>query len=530
MVRPSIAIRMEVDLADGVIIIPYVIERHPRSRLLPRHVRADKVAVNNGSPAHSWSCPACDRRVPGHVTQCRCGHARPDPALSLATASAQSQSVFLAKVAGAVVVAAAATAAGAFVYSRTQSAPAATVVPAKRPDQSLPPAVVARAVAEANGPGPTAAVPAPPAPGAPPQAAIVPAAASASPAVVPAEPAASSPAGAVPPPSYTPGAQISLEDLVARVSPTVVIIETSTGRGSGIFVRPDTIVTNAHVAGNEATVRIRRLSGDLSTARVDSVARDLDLAVLKLTSGPLNQTASLGTVSGVRSGQEVVAIGSALGVLQNTVTRGIVSSVRQTGGVTLIQTDAAINPGNSGGPLVDRQGYVIGINTMGVASAHGISFAVAVDHVREMLDGHHASVGSGTPASSLTQVLNARGESDTDTSRERATGAFDQTVAQLARKADTLDDYWRRFKSACYRGPVAGGFDREWFALFDPRAMRGEVINGCGNSFAEAQQQANAVREGVVAAEEAARRADVYPGTRRDILRKYRLDYAGWHP
>ena len=60
--------------------------------------------------------------------------------------------------------------------------------------------------------------------------------------------------------------------------------------------------------------------------------------------------------------------------------------------------------------------------------------------------------------------------------------------------------------------------------------MRGTVLEGCTNAFADAQQQANEVRAGVVAADEAARRADVYPGTRRDVLKKYRLDYAGWHP
>ena len=93
-----------------------------------------------------------------------------------------------------------------------------------------------------------------------------------------------------------------------------------------------------------------------------------------------------------RVGQEVIAIGSALGVLSNTVTRGIVSAVRQVGAVTLVQTDAAINPGNSGGPLLDRQGMVIGVNSMtvGQAGGEGVAFAVAIDHVTQLLDSGRA--------------------------------------------------------------------------------------------------------------------------------------------
>jgi hypothetical protein len=398
--------------------------------------------------------------------------------------------VFLAKVA----VAVAATLVGAFVYARSaatvEKPRPASPVPAPNAGASRPVAV-------------TTVVPQLPAP-----------------APVPAPPPAA--------PQAPPG---SLEDLVARVNPTVVVIETSGSRGSGLIVQPDTIVTNAHVAGANVTVRVRRYSGETVTARVETVARDLDLALLRLNAPIQDQpTASLGSVTGVRSGQEVVAIGSALGVLQNTVTRGIVSGVRQAGGVTLIQTDAAINPGNSGGPLVDRQGNVIGINTMGVLAAHGISFAVAVDHVRELLGGQHTAVATDTPASTLNQALSARTEPDPDASRERATHAYDDLVGQLARKADALDDYWRRFRASCYHGPIAGTFDREWFALFEARTMQGAVADACSTAFADVRQQANAVRDAVVAAEEGARRADVYPGTRRDILRKYRLDYPAWHP
>jgi|KBSMisStandDraft_5_1062788.scaffolds.fasta_scaffold11143_3 S1-C subfamily serine protease len=447
----------------------------------------------------SWTCPACSRRVPGHVSQCRCGRVRRDADTTAPAVATQSHSVFMAKMAAAVVVAAGAMA-GAVFYARSTPAPPPAAAPLRKPSAELSPAIVARAV--------------------------VPMTSNAEPAVarpiVPADP---------PPAAPTPGAAVPLEDLVARVSPTVVVIETSTGSGSGVFVRPDTIVTNAHVAGSDLTFRVRRASGDTVRARVDTVARDLDLALLKL-SAPLAEqpVASLGSAASVRSGQEVVAIGSALGVLQNTVTRGIVSGIRQAGSVTLIQTDAAINPGNSGGPLVDRAGNVIGINTMGVAQAQGISFAVSVDHVRELLSGQHTTSTSATPASSLNQTLNARTAPDSETSRERSTTAYDQIIAQLGRRADAMDDYWRRFKSSCYRGPVGGGYDREWFALFDPRAMRGAVLEGCSNAFADAQQQANEIRAGVVAADEAARKADVYPGIRRDVLKKYRLDYAGWHP
>jgi hypothetical protein len=460
----------------------------------------------------SWTCPACDRRVPAHVGQCRCGRVRSDSDgfSRLGDAPVQSHNVFLVKTAAALVIAAGATG-GAIWYAR-----------------SSPPAPAARAQVERLPilPAPSVGVRSPEEAGAPAVATLTaPAPATESAAAVPIAPAPAAP------PSSVSGTPMSLEDLVARVSPAVVIVETSVGRGSGVFVRPDTVITNAHVAGSDLSVRVRRASGDVTTARVETVARDLDLAVLRLSSAPAEQAiVSLGTAGGIRAGQEVVAIGSALGVLQNTVTRGIVSGVRQAGGVTLIQTDAAINPGNSGGPLVDRQGNVIGINTMGVASAQGISFAVSVDHVRELLGGQHTTLTSATPASSLNQTLTGRTESDTDTSRERAASLFDQIIGQLARKADALDDYWRRFRSTCYRGQIAGGFDREWFALFDARAMRGTLIEGCNGALSDAQQQANAVRDGVVAADEAARRADVYPGTRRDILKRYRLDYPAWHP
>jgi Trypsin-like peptidase domain len=233
----------------------------------------------------------------------------------------------------------------------------------------------------------------------------------------------------------------------------------------------------------------------------------------------------LGSVSGVRAGQEVVAIGSPLGVLQNSVTRGIVSSIRRLGEVTLLQTDAAINPGNSGGPLLDHHGDVIGITTMSVKATQGLSFAVAADHARQLIDGQRSiPATNATPLSSLNTTLQSSAGSGSDEIRQKGASAYLQTLAQLGGRADGLDEYWRRFKASCYEGTIAGGFEREWFAVWDPKAMEGAVAPGCRSSFAEVTRDAEQIRNEVLAAEEAARQAGVYPGLRRDARRKYRLD------
>jgi hypothetical protein len=273
------------------------------------------------------------------------------------------------------------------------------------------------------------------------------------------------------------------------------------------------------------------MNGETMAARVDAMARQYDIAVLKLSTPAARADRVLPLGSGVeaRVGQEVLAIGSALGVLQNTVTRGIVSAIRQTGDATLVQTDAAVNPGNSGGPLLDRSGRVIGITTMGFTDRQGLNFAVAIDHARALLDGRPpaASGQASAPAPGTMRSLSPSLPSETDARRTEGMRAYEQALAALARRADTLENAWRDFRASCYPGRVAGSYDREWFAVFGDRALEGGAA-GCSGWLAEFRRQANEVRDGVIGAEEAARQADVYPGFRRDTRRRYRLDYPGW--
>ncbi|HZP48884.1 MAG TPA: trypsin-like peptidase domain-containing protein [Vicinamibacterales bacterium] len=354
------------------------------------------------------------------------------------------------------------------------------------------------------------------------------------PAVVPL-PAIESPDSTAAAPPPTPIVQkapaASLEELVAQLLPAVVRIETSGAIGTGFFTQPDTILTNAHVVQNNLTVTIRRANGATTTGRVDATAPALDLAVVKVSAVDGAQaTIPLGSGLGARPGQEVVALGSPLG-LQNTVTRGIVSAVRDVGGITLVQTDAAINPGNSGGPLVDRTGVAIGVNALGIRSAvaQGLSFAIAVDYAADLLAGRPPAASSAsTPLTSLTRTLQERGGSEADEQRDRAAAGFEAAMADLGRRADAFDDYWRRFASACYQGRIVGRFSREWFALFDAKALPGVVSPGCTASIEEVRQRAGAIGAEVRALDERARASGVYPGARRDARRRYRLDYADW--
>jgi S1-C subfamily serine protease len=336
-------------------------------------------------------------------------------------------------------------------------------------------------------------------------------------------------AGAV---ASTGGAPASLEDMIAAAAPAVVLIETGTGRGSGFYVRPDLLVTNAHVVRGSSTVTVKFADGKSGAASVRSVADNLDLALLKPAPGS-EGTAVLGlsSITRVRTGQEVVAIGSALGVLQNTVTRGIVSALRNDGGLMLLQTDAAINPGNSGGPLLDRTGQVVGVNTMKVGEAASIGFAVAADHVRALID-----TPSGTPivlhasADAPSRLMPAQ-PSSTDAQHTDAVGTYERQLTSLAQRADEIDSYWSDYKKSCPVPSIpAGQRDREWFGVWAAGSVNSmATASGCSSPLHTIVQFGSAVKNAMESSNETARRAGVFPGEARDLRRKYRLEWDGWN-
>jgi serine protease Do len=105
-----------------------------------------------------------------------------------------------------------------------------------------------------------------------------------------------------------------------------------------------------------------------------------DLALLRISCGG-SPSIPLAKSSALRLGEQVYAIGNPLGI-RRTVSAGVVSGPIVVEGETYIQTDVPINPGNSGGPLISPGGEVVGVNTMIVANAQGLSFSIPIETVR----------------------------------------------------------------------------------------------------------------------------------------------------
>ncbi|HEB73386.1 MAG TPA: PDZ domain-containing protein [Nitrospirae bacterium] len=168
--------------------------------------------------------------------------------------------------------------------------------------------------------------------------------------------------------------------------------------GSGIIVTRDGyILTNYHVVekATQVYVTVFRPQGAIrSLAQIARMSETLDLALLKIEPGFALSPASMGDSEKLMVGDPILAIGSPFG-LDQTVSQGIISSKRKSiviEGVNhknLLQTDAAINQGNSGGPLVDINGYVVGVNTAiytPTGAFAGIGFSVPVNEAREFLE------------------------------------------------------------------------------------------------------------------------------------------------
>ena len=173
--------------------------------------------------------------------------------------------------------------------------------------------------------------------------------------------------------------------------------------GSGIIVGQNDsellIVSNNHVVEGADTLSVCFNDGEVYEANIKGTDSDRDLAVIAVPLDSISddtmaaiKAVEIGDSSSLKVGEQVVAIGNALGYGQS-VTTGIVSALDRTleedSDATFIQTDAAINPGNSGGALLNMQGQLVGINSAKQASTEveGMGYAIPVSEVQSQLEG-----------------------------------------------------------------------------------------------------------------------------------------------
>ena len=180
-----------------------------------------------------------------------------------------------------------------------------------------------------------------------------------------------------------------LPDLVRRIKPSAVAIETfdsrgeKLSRGSGFFVESDRIVTNRHVIEGAYRAEVHSSTGAVYPVKgVLAVDAEGDIALLKIDVTqirplPLDKTSP-------QEGESVVVIGNPLG-LEGSVTNGIVSAVRDipTFG-RIIQITAPISSGSSGSPVVNMQGQVIGIATLQITGGQSVNFAIPSERISQL--------------------------------------------------------------------------------------------------------------------------------------------------
>jgi S1-C subfamily serine protease len=262
------------------------------------------------------------------------------------------------------------------------------------------------------------------------------------------------------------GARSTVE-VVSKNLPAVLSINVQTKQngasvaGTGYIVSSDgLVITNKHVVAlgcrfGQSGIQITALANDQKAYSADLLSVDPidDIAILQLkdkNNSSLNLTpVEFGDSAQLQQGEEVIAIGNALGTFQNSVTKGIISGLNRsfdTAGLKdectnsdvrtdgLIQTDAAINQGNSGGPLFNAAGQLIGMNTLGSPDAQNVGLAIPSETIATVLNSYKSNQAIIRPRLGVvSQEVNAARKLDNSwlpVEYGEFVGSFDVAIAE----------------------------------------------------------------------------------------------------
>jgi len=244
--------------------------------------------------------------------------------------------------------------------------------------------------------------------------------------------------------------QLSPVEIFQRVSPSVFVVEALGGNGesldlgSGVAIAPNLLTTNCHVVQNGSSLRISRDHKKWAAARLVEALPNHDLCGLRPAQLDL-EPVSIRSSSTLETGESVYAIGAPEG-LELTFSQGIISALRETGGVHMVQTSAPTSPGSSGGGLFDAQGNLVGITTFQFREGQSLNFAMPGEWISDLLV-HSTNTAAATPAVSDAALESAAWI-------EIGIAAVNQKNYELAESA--------LLKSTCLQQPDAY---RAWYEL-----------------------------------------------------------------
>ncbi|MEM9488798.1 MAG: trypsin-like peptidase domain-containing protein [Myxococcota bacterium] len=185
---------------------------------------------------------------------------------------------------------------------------------------------------------------------------------------------------------------LSPKELVQRSKPAVVRIDVESssggGVGTGFFLTDDgSIATNLHVIKDATSVEIVLSDGTRRPMQsIAAIDAERDLAIIRIDGVSDMPTLALGNSDRVEAGDEVIAIGNPLGVLDFSVSDGLISAVRPlSDSLTVLQISAPISQGSSGGPLFNSYGEVIGVATAIISQGQNLNFGIPSNYLRPMM-------------------------------------------------------------------------------------------------------------------------------------------------
>jgi hypothetical protein len=206
-------------------------------------------------------------------------------------------------------------------------------------------------------------------------------------------------------PHRPPRTRLTVKQIVEKSKPAIVRVEGKDRVGTGFAIDPSGIIaTNLHVVAGLDAITIKLFDGrSFDVKRVLAFDFERDLALLALDLQQPMPYLPIGDSTLVAAGDPVVAIGNPLGVLDYTVSDGLISSVREVNEqLTVLQISAPISQGSSGGPLFNPYGEVIGVATLISLQGQNLNFAVPSQYLKPLLEhGEQMTMAEFAEATSL---------------------------------------------------------------------------------------------------------------------------------